>query len=72
MAASLPWPLLEGMGDPGELLTLREIAKGLKLSTTFVWREIKADGGQLAGGDHPAQVTDGDRLADDTPAISIW
>ena len=30
------------MGDPGELLTVREIAKGLKLSTTFVWREIKA------------------------------
>jgi excisionase family DNA binding protein len=30
------------MGDPGELLTVRDLAKGLKLSTTFVWREIKA------------------------------
>jgi excisionase family DNA binding protein len=30
------------MSDPGELLTVREVAKSLKLSTTFVWREIKA------------------------------
>ena len=30
------------MADPSELFTVPEVAKLLKLSVTFVWREVRA------------------------------